>query len=52
MSDLINSKKETIENTVLQKKFWNIFENYYIFKRPLNLKIANSFLKINQRFIN
>tara|TARA_B100001063_G_C16670976_1_gene506309 strand:- start:661 stop:1104 length:444 start_codon:yes stop_codon:yes gene_type:complete len=52
MNDLINLNKESIENTILQKKFWGLFENYYSFKRPLNLKIANSFLDINQDYIN
>ena len=52
MSDLINSKKETIENTVLQKNFEIFSKIITSLKRPLNLKIANSFLKINQRFIN
>ena len=52
MNDLINSNKESLENTLIQKKFWSLFENFYSFKRPLNLKIANSFLDINQEHIN
>ncbi len=52
MNSLIDSKKKCIEDTQLQKRFWNIFNKYYKLKIPHNLKISKNFLNINKKYIN
>lgn len=44
--------KNSLKNSSLNEKFWNLYEKYYSKKRPKNTFISNSFLKENSELLN
>ena len=51
MDKLINQNKVKIEDTKLQRQFWEILYKFYRIKKPRVLRICNSFLKRNEKLI-
>ena len=51
MDKFINQNKVKIEDTKLQRQFWEILYKFYGIKKPRILRICNSFLKRNEKLI-
>ena len=44
--------KNSLKNSSLNEKFWNLYEKYYSKKRPKNTFISNEFLEKNSELLN